>query len=580
MIKFILLGSLLFTGLFAQEKKFLLTLSKPFDSVLYDVTQNYDDTVTAVGFSNRYKHRKAKSLYTNPFDYLADASGNRFGKKSVLVNITVNGETKYEKFANIPDFNEAVSVLKTPQNGYFIGGYTFNGSLLFAKLDQNANTLFVKKFGTKNYDRMNALVKLSDGGVLAVGSSTTSRDLYDPMFRTGLGLNDIFLTRFDANGRMLWSKKYGTEHDDSGVDAAEALDGSILILAATTHEKHHDITLMRIGENGNKIWLKHFELDTLLTPKRLIRLRNGNFVAVLTQRDSLGKKQIRLIKFDLQKNLLLDKIMETYYESELNDIKEYSNGNFIGVGETKDRYNTDAYVTIFDENFDMLCQEHFGTQNYDRFNGVTILRDSNAMAVGVTIPKNSQVEHMYIAKIQPDCTIAKLPDYTKKSTKKATLDLYDELLHLFDKEIAKKELRIDRNLNITFIAPHLLFDVGESELNSDQKRFLDRFCKKLIPFLKTHSKEIKTLEIIGHTSSEWKSASSFESRYLNNMDLSLQRAYNTTKYIVKSVDQPTQKMLSDILKDSGYSFSKKVTFKDKKEDRKRSRRVVLRIVTK
>ncbi len=578
-MKHITLLSLLFLALFAKQRDFSLTIEKPFDSVLYDVTQNYDNTVTAVGFSNRYKQTKKHKVYTNPFDYLADTSENLFGKKSMLVNISNDGTIRYEKFAKIPDFNEAVSVLKTPQNGYFIGGYTFNGSLLFAKLDENANTLFVKKFGTKNYDRMNALVKLSDGGVLAVGSSTTSRDLYDPMFRTGLGLNDIFLTRFDANGRMLWSKKYGTQYDDSAVDAAEASDGSILILAATTHDKHHDITLMRIGENGNKIWLKHFELDTLLTPKRLIRLRNGNFLASVTQKDALGKKQIRLIKFDLQKNLLLDKTINTYYESELNDIKEYSNGNLIGVGATKDRYNTDAYVTVLDENFDMLCQEHFGKENYDLFNGVTILRDSDAMAVGLTTPEGSQVKHMYIAKIQPDCTLAKLSSKPAKVSHKAKLDLYKELNTLFAKEIANKEIEIDRNLGITLTAPALLFKAGQSELDKKQKHFLDHFCKKLIPFLQKHKESIATLEIIGHTSSEWESVNRFDERYLNNMDLSLKRAYNTTRYLFKRLDPKTQKMFSQMLKNSGYSFAKKMTF-DKKEDRKRSRRIVFGIVTK
>ena len=568
MIKLLFLISFLSLSLVAQEKKFLLTLPKPFDAVLYDVTQNYDDTITAVGFANRYKHIKKQTVYTDPFSYLAQTSENRFGKKGVLVNISQNGHIEYERFANIPDFNIAVSVLKTPQNGYFLGGYTLNGSLLFAKLDENAHTLFVKRFGTKNYDRMNALVKLSDGGVLAVGSSTTSRDLYDPMFRTGLGLNDIFLTRFTANGKMLWSKKYGTEYDDSAVDAAEASDGSILVLAATTYDKHHDVTLMRIGENGNKIWLKHFKLDTFLTPKRLIRVRDDNFVAVLTQKDVDGKKQIRLIKFDLQKNLLRDKIITTYYESELNDLKEYTNGNFIGVGSTKDRYNTDALMMVLDDNFDMLCQEHFGTENYDRFNAVTILRNGNAMAAGLSTPENSQVAHMYIAKLQPDCTLANLPTNQRKTSHATLANLYAELKKIYADEIAKNLITIDRNLNITFVAPSLLFKVGKSELTKDQKKFLDRFCKKLIPLLHKHKESIATLEIIGHTSSEWESANSFESRYLNNMDLSLKRAYNTTHYIFHNIDAKTQKMLAKMLKNSGESFAKPVTF-DQKEDREK-----------
>ncbi len=566
--------------LFAKSNDFLLVIDKPFDSVLYDVTQNYDDTVTAVGYANRYKQTNRQRTYTNAFDYLADASGNRYGKKAVLVNVDRFAQVKFEKFADIPRFNTAVGVLKTPQNGYFVGGYTFDGSLFVAKLNWAGGLLFVKFFGTKNYDRMNALVPLSDGGVLSVGSSTTSRDQYDPMFRTGLGLNDIFLTRFDANGKMLWSKKYGTMYDDAGVSAAEAKDGSIVVLAATTYDKHHDVTLMRIGENGNKIWLKHFDLETLLTPKKVLRLHDGNFVAVLTATDRSGKKQIRLLKFDLQRNLFLDKTLDTYYESELNDIKEYLNGRFVAVGKTTDRYNTDALMMVLDSDFSMLCQEHFGKENYDAFEAVQILRDGDAVAAGVATDENSQVKKMLIAKIKQDCSLAKvMPQSTMRSKTKGLFyaDIYSQLLKLFAKEIKNKEVKIAKDLSITLVGEPLLFKVGEYKLTLSQKKFLSRFEKKLIPFLLRNKENIATLEIIGHTSSEWAPKTPFETRYLKNMNLSLKRAYSVTQYLFSTQNEATQEALTKLLKDSGYSYARRVTFENV-EDKTKSRRVVFRII--
>ena len=580
---FLLFSSIFFILLHAKEQPFLITVDKPFDSILYAVTQDYDaHAVTAVGFSNSYKKSKKTKIYTSAFDYLADNSQNLYGKKSILLKMdTDNAAIIFEKFAKIKAFNKAVSVLKTPQNGYFLGGYTFDGSLLIAKLDANANVIFVRKFGTKNYDRMNRLIALSDGGVLAVGSSTTSRDLFDPMFRTGLGLNDIFLTRFDADGHMLWSKKYGTEHDDRGIDAVEAYDGSILVIAATTYEKHHDVTLMRIGENGDKIWLKHYQKDLLLTPKRIIRLNDENFVAVLAQQDSVGKRQICFIKFDLQKNVLLDTKLDTYYESELNDIREFSNGTYIAVGKTKDRYNTDALVMVLDENLQLLCQNHFGNENYDTFNALEILQNSQTVAVGVTTPKNSQIKKMLIAKIKPDCTLAKLQQQPKKETSLSNRQkLYKELQKLFKAEIEAAAITLSPTLSITLSGKNLLFAPKEYHLSNKQKKFLKPFTKKLLDFLQKHKEEIAALEIAGHTSSEWESAKTLKNRYNNNMNLSLKRSYSVSRFLIETQNKNNIQLLSKLLKDSGYSFAKRIKNKDGSEQKERSRRVVFFIVPK
>ena len=68
--------------LHAKERPFLIQTHKPFDSVLYDVTQNYDDSLTAVGFSNRYKQTNKAQVFTDPFSYLAAQSEHTYGKKA------------------------------------------------------------------------------------------------------------------------------------------------------------------------------------------------------------------------------------------------------------------------------------------------------------------------------------------------------------------------------------------------------------------------------------------------------------------------------------------------------------------
>ena len=564
------LSLLIFTSLNAVAADFSLIIHKPFDSALFDVTEDYDRTISAVGFTKNYKQTKQNhSTYTNAFDYLSSVS-NKYGYQMHLMKINEQAKVLLSKNAALREFNTAVAVQKTPTNGYFIGGYTMNGKLLLVKLDTNGNLLYFKKFGTKNFDKMNTLTKLRDGGVLAVGFSVTSRDAQDNMFRTGLGGDDIFITRFTKDGQMLWSKKYGTIHDDRGVSAVEANDGSILVLATTEYDKNRDITLMRLSENGNRIWLKHFNGTKLVQAHKIIKLKDGNFIISLAMYNSFGKAQVRLIKFDLYKNIIHDETIFTRYSSVLNDIAEFSNGKIIGVGYVKDKFNTDGVAMIFDSDLKLLTQEHYGDKNYDTFNALHILHNSQVVAVGVHTDNNSQEENMWIVKLNKDATMAQIS--------LSNNSFYKELCKLFQNEIKEKKLSIKRDLTITLTDKNLYFKVGAYKLTQKQKNFLKTFSKKLLPFLKSHQNRVALLEINGHTSSEWQK-SDFEERYIKNENLSLKRAYETLKFIFMQQAPQTQHYLTTILKGSGTSYKDKIML-NAEEDKAKSRRVSFKILLK
>ncbi|PHQ91134.1 MAG: hypothetical protein COB42_03865 [Sulfurimonas sp.] len=543
-------------------------INKPFNEGLLDITQNYDRTLSAVGFTKEYKQANhTGSTYTDAFEYLSSLSHSN-GSQIAFIKVDENANVLIDKEKKTSQFSQAVAIVQTPTGDYFIGAYTFDGSLLIMKLDSNANIIFSKKFGTKNYDRMTNMILLSDGGVLAIGSSTTSRSQSDSLFETGLGLNDIYLTRFSRSGQRLWSKKYGTQYDDSGVDAAEARDGSILVVSTTSYKQSKNITLMRISENGNKIWLKHFKDEDKVTPYKLIKLRDDNFLLSLSKRNELNKEQARFIKFNLQGNVLIDKEITTAYSSTIKDIKEYSDGKIIGVGYVKDTYNTDALVMILDDTLSMLHQEHYGNENYDIFNAVTIMHDSKAAVAGLNTSPESQESNMWIAKINRDGTMAQVSTRFE--------NLYTALTHLLSNEIKNKKLRVKEDLTIEFIDSQLLFKVGEYELSTMQKAFITTFCKKLIPFLDENKNSITALEINGHTSSEW-GDENFSKGYLNNEKLSMQRSFATLKYIFSAQDMKTKKWLSTIIKGSGLGFSKKIVF-DNREYKQKSRRISFKLI--
>jgi outer membrane protein OmpA-like peptidoglycan-associated protein/co-chaperonin GroES (HSP10) len=584
---YIIILFLITASVFAKQSDFSVIIDKPFNSALFDITQDYDRDISAVGFTKEYNPSGSSTTtdsktYTNAFDYLSSVSSNIYGSQIHLIKIDSSANIKIDKAIKLSTFSEAIAVVKTPTNGYFIGGYTLDGSMLIVKLDADGNIIYSTTFGTKNKDKMSDLILLRDGGVLAIGTSMTSRSSYDDIFTNGLGLNDISVTRFSKNGQNLWSKKYGTEHDDIGVDATEAQDGSIVVLGSTSYDSNKNMTLMRITENGDQVWLKLYKENSKVTPYKVITLKDGNILVSLSQQDSSSKEQVRLIKLDLQRNILAERTIKTAYSSALKDIKEYSNETLIGVGFVKDTYNTDALVMILDNSLAMLTQEHYGKENYDMFNAVTILDNSQAAAAGINTNESSQESNMWIVKLNRDGKLAQLSANNKTSTKSNhstnNSTFYNELLKLFKSEIDAKKLTISSDLSIEFIDKSLYFKVSEYELTHEQKVFLDTFSKKLIPFLNKSKNSIASLEINGHTSSEW-GGTGFTDRYLKNEKLSMNRSYSVLSHMFKSQNGVTQAWLTEILRGSGFSYSKKIV-SESVEDKEKSRRVVFKIILK
>ncbi len=214
---------LLLLPLLLSAAPYSILVDSGFQDRCYDITEDHHREISAVGFSQHFQSEALpeRVVYSNAFDYLQSVRKSP-GEQIRLVRLNGEGAITFDFSNNLSRFNRAVSVVKTADNGYFVGGYTQEGELLLLRLSVSGSILFEKTFGTRNFDRMNRLVALRDGGVLAVGSSMTSRSHSDPLYEQGLGLNDIFLSRFDQNGRVLWSKKYGTLSDDRGMDAAEA----------------------------------------------------------------------------------------------------------------------------------------------------------------------------------------------------------------------------------------------------------------------------------------------------------------------------------------------------------------------
>jgi hypothetical protein len=123
-----------------------------------------------------------------------------------------------------------------------------------------SSAMWSKTFGGADVDRLSSIVKTSDGGYIAVGTTASS----DGDVSKNKGATDVWVIKIDANGNKVWEKSYGGSSADYGKGIFGSNDGNFFI-TAETHSNDGDVTnnkgsfdlwVLKIDPSGNLLWQK------------------------------------------------------------------------------------------------------------------------------------------------------------------------------------------------------------------------------------------------------------------------------------------------------------------------------------
>lgn len=161
----------------------------------------------------------------------------------------------------------------------------------------------------------------------------------------------------------------------------------------------------------------------------------------------------------------------------------------------------------------------------------------------------------------------------------------NKALHVeFDKDLHNWQAVITEDNIMRFDSP---FQTGSAQIPENFEKILEDFFPRYIKVLSNREfkKEIEEVRVEGHTSYGWGSLEDKKLIYLNNMNLSQQRASSVLAYCY-SLDaayiEKNRKWLEENLRANGISFSKPL-FMGKSQgiiDNDRSKRVEFKVLTK
>ncbi len=213
-------------------------------------------------------------ISADPADYTLDNIATYVNAQLLSAGISSQlrvqrtSETQYG-FQIALGFNETVNLsadASTEESAVFLAGRRGTGALgsgFVAKLGDlgtdPTQTFYKQIDSTNSADTANGIAVAADGSTYVVG--TTAGDLgkqgVDPK------ANDVFLTKYDPAGNLVWTERLGVPSDGGGFAVAVDADGNVVVtgqvrgnLTTTATGGNLDTFVSKFAANGQEMWTR------------------------------------------------------------------------------------------------------------------------------------------------------------------------------------------------------------------------------------------------------------------------------------------------------------------------------------
>lgn len=357
-----------------------------------------------------------------------------------LVKYDPNGNVIWAKSSGGSD-NEVAEAIVVDANGdIYITGYfqspviSFGGTVLtntgvadmfIVKYDPNGTVLWAKSIGGSSSETGEGIATDAIGNIyvagafsspsIIIGSNNFSNDTTDGSF-------DMFISKYDSNGNVLWAKKAGGNSDDNGssisVDAngnsyitgsfqssSISFGGFVLTNTAGVHVLNTFIT--KYDSNGNVIWAKCGVSGSENSGRGIAVDANGNclvvgsyknatitFGSIILTNTNSGREEIFILKYNTGGNLVWAETGGGTLDDRGYTIKLDANGNSYMIGYFESStitYGTytltnlgsaDVFVVKYNSSGGVLWAKAAGGIDYDRGASLAVDAAGNCFVTG------------------------------------------------------------------------------------------------------------------------------------------------------------------------------------------------------
>lgn len=237
---------------------------------------------------------------------------------------------------------------------------------------------WVETVGGSSPDLFLSVDQTADGGYVALGETQSF----------GPGGRDIWVTRCDAEGSVLWQRAYGGSQDDFALCIRQCADGGYLVTALTKISGQYDAWILKLDASGNIIWQEtlggtgddHF--------KRILVLADGGFLLCGgTESFGAGGDDAWLARLSATGSLTWLKTYGGSSQDYATSVIQSNDGGYVMAGFTMSQGigAGDGWALKLDSTGTIIWQQVYGSSlNTESFNDVLEGADGSYYLAGYT----------------------------------------------------------------------------------------------------------------------------------------------------------------------------------------------------
>ncbi len=348
-----------------------------------------------------YAYEQGVDLIQTPdTGYLLLNNSSSYSPSADLYLLKVNkaGIYEWQRTYGRSETEGACKIKITADGNIAMAGYTgsytdVSYDYYLVKTSALGDTLWSKHYGTSDWDIATSMDTTTDGGFILVGNT------YD----TGNSYTDIFIVKTDADGNQLWQVKKGGNLNEEAADVLSLNDG--YLICGTTESIGNgkkDIYVIRLDLNGNTLWettLGGAEDDS---GESILLNAANNEIVVGANTKSFGNPLIN--NFFIQKLDLLGNTLPSYFISTsssdyfLKGLVLRPNGNIVVYGHLDFFGSKDMMLLEYQYNFNYVTGATFGSF-FDEVAGAAInTNDGGMCTIGTTNSYTFGLSNIYLIK--------------------------------------------------------------------------------------------------------------------------------------------------------------------------------------
>lgn len=200
-----------------------------------------------------------------------DVEGSHGGGDTWIIKLDNAGNLLWQIAVGGSDWEQVDDLKPLADGGCITVGFTYSSDgdatgnkgavdAFIVRIDGSGNLVWSRTLGGSDWDWFSSVDETPDGGFIATGFSASN----DGDVVGNHGNSDIWTIKLDAAGNLLWQKAYGGSQDDLGIRISPTPDGGYLLLGSTTSndgnvDGHHgggDSWMLKLNHKGNIVWQK------------------------------------------------------------------------------------------------------------------------------------------------------------------------------------------------------------------------------------------------------------------------------------------------------------------------------------